>query len=194
MKYQGPYVTEGVAQNNNFICTVGNKKRTYHANIFKKYEERQPSPSLHPAVENACAGFVKEEEEDTEADVMLLEPKRSEYPGNVAINNELTPQQNAEVRELMNEFADTLSDVPGKTTRVTHKIELTDVTPFEVKQHLLLVHAIEAVNKEIDFILESGIISRSTSPYASPITLVMKKDGAIRLCLNFRNLTKIPIF
>ncbi|GFO35989.1 Pol polyprotein [Plakobranchus ocellatus] len=42
--------------------------------------------------------------------------------------------------------------------------------------------------------LESDIISKSTSPYASPITVVMKKDGTIRLCLDFRKLNKIIIF
>ncbi|GFS07326.1 Pol polyprotein [Elysia marginata] len=124
---------------------------------------------------------------------MLLKPKRSEYPGNVTINNELTPQQNAEVRELLNKFVETLSDVPGKTTRVMHNMKLDDVTPFRLKKYPLAAHAMDAVCKEIDFMLESGIISRSTSPYASPITVVMKEDGPIRLCLDFRKLNKISL-
>ncbi|GFO17417.1 Pol polyprotein [Plakobranchus ocellatus] len=63
-----------------------------------------------------------------------------------------------------------------------------------MKQYPLPVHAMDEVDKEINFMLESGIISKSTSPYASPITVVMKKDGAIRLCLDFRKLNKITIF
>ncbi|GFO36836.1 Pol polyprotein [Plakobranchus ocellatus] len=48
MKYQGPYKIDSAAQNNNYICTMRNDKRTYHANILKKYEEREPSPPLQP--------------------------------------------------------------------------------------------------------------------------------------------------
>ncbi|GFO35988.1 Pol polyprotein [Plakobranchus ocellatus] len=62
MKYQGLYKIDGVAQNNNYIFTIRNGKRTYHANILKKYEEREPSPPLQPVVENACTGFVRHEE------------------------------------------------------------------------------------------------------------------------------------
>ncbi|GFO14304.1 Pol polyprotein [Plakobranchus ocellatus] len=124
----------------------------------------------------------------------MLEPKRKEYPKDVTISEHLTPQQNKEARELLQTFADTLSDKPGKTERVEHKIRLTDETPFRMKQYPLPVHAMDEVDKEINFMLESGIISKSTSPYASPITVVMKKDVAIRLCLDFRKLNKITIF
>ncbi|GFO34101.1 retrovirus-related pol polyprotein from transposon 297 [Plakobranchus ocellatus] len=193
MKYQGPYKIDGVAQNNNYIFTMRNGKRTYHANILKKYEEREPSPPLQPVVENACTGFVRHEEYE-EIGIIMLEPKRKEYPKDVTISENLTPQQNKEARDLLQTFADTLSDIPGKTERVEHKIRLTDETPFRMKQYPLPVHAMDEVDKEINFMLESGIISKSTSPYASPITVVMKKDGAIRLCLDFRKLNKITIF
>ncbi|GFO34091.1 Gag-Pol polyprotein [Plakobranchus ocellatus] len=193
MKYQGPYKIDGVAQNNNYVFIMRNGKRTYHANILKKYEEREPSPPLQPVVENACTGFVRHKEYE-EIGISMLEPKRKEYPRDVTISEKLTPQQNKEARELLQTFADTLSDIPGKTERVEHKIRLTDETPFRMKQYPLPVHAMDEVDKEINFMLESGIISKSTSPYASPITVVMKKDGAIRLCLDFRKLNKITIF
>ncbi|GFO11335.1 reverse transcriptase [Plakobranchus ocellatus] len=193
MKYHGPYKIDGVAQNNNYIFTIRNGKRTYHANILEKYEEREPSSPLQPVVENACTGFVRHEEYE-EIGIIMLEPKREEYPKDVTISDNLTPQQNKEARELLQTFADTLSDIPGKTERVEHKIRLTDETPFRMKQYPLPVHAMDEVDKEIQFMLELGIISKSTSPYASPITVVMEKDGAIRLCLDFRKLNKFTIF
>ncbi|GFS25293.1 transposon Ty3-I Gag-Pol polyprotein [Elysia marginata] len=39
-----------------------------------------------------------------------------------------------------------------------------------------------------------GIIRRSSSSYASPIMVVMKKDKTIRLCIDFRRLNSLTIF
>jgi hypothetical protein len=36
--------------------------------------------------------------------------------------------------------------------------------------------------------LAHGIIRKSTSPFASPILLVRKKQGTYRMCVNFREL------
>jgi len=51
----------------------------------------------------------------------------------------------------------------------------------------------EAVDKEIDSMLELGIIEPSTAPYASPIVVVKKADGSNRICVDYRKLNKITI-
>ena len=50
-----------------------------------------------------------------------------------------------------------------------------------------------SIYKQINKLLDKGIIEISDSPYASPIVPVLKKDGTIRLCFDFRALNEKTI-
>lgn len=49
------------------------------------------------------------------------------------------------------------------------------------------------IKKQVQELLDKGFIIPSTSPCGSPIVLVGKKDGAWRMCINYRALNKITI-
>ena len=173
MRYQGPYIIRKVANNNNYVCQVGKKYfKTYHANLLKQFEERQPIPPHDIILPHAAVSFIKDDDVDLKANIEFLCITRKEFPSDVMLNEKLSPNQQNEIRLLLQGFPDTLSDLPGRTQRIEHKIRLGDDTPFRIIQYPLPVHAIDA---EIDNILSSGIIRRSSSPYAPPITVVMKR-------------------
>ena len=48
----------------------------------------------------------------------------------------------------------------------------------------------EEVKTHLQKLLRQKIIRPSTSPYAAPVVVVRKKDGSIRLCVDYRALKK----
>lgn len=76
----------------------------------------------------------------------------------------------------------------GHTTAVRHHIRLSDETPFKERPRPIHPSDREAVKQHLRELLDAGIIRESQSPFASPIVLVRKKNGSIRLCIDYRKL------
>jgi hypothetical protein len=50
-----------------------------------------------------------------------------------------------------------------------------------------------AQKHDIEKIVTVGVIFRSTSPYSSPVVMVLKKEGTWHMCPHFKSLNKITI-
>jgi hypothetical protein len=49
------------------------------------------------------------------------------------------------------------------------------------------------IEKMVQELLTAGVIHASTSPYSSPVVMVLKKEGSWRMCPDFRALNKLTI-
>lgn len=76
----------------------------------------------------------------------------------------------------------------GCTKEVKHHIKLHDNTPFKHKARPIHPQDIEAVRKHLRELLDAGVIRESESSFSSPIVVVKKKNGDIRLCIDYRKL------
>ena len=74
-----------------------------------------------------------------------------------------------------------------------HTINLTDDVPIKVPHRRIPPNQIEEVKRHIQKLLNQGIIRKSSSPYASAVVIVRKKDGSIRLCVDYRLLNSRTI-
>ena len=52
---------------------------------------------------------------------------------------------------------------------------------------------LELLRKELDEMIEMDHIQPSKSPYGSPVLFAKKKDGSLRLCVDYRALNKLTI-
>src|SRR4051794_27205711 len=49
------------------------------------------------------------------------------------------------------------------------------------------------MHEELDRLLKNGSVEPSLSPYGAPVIFVKKKDGTLRMCIDYRTLNNITI-
>ena len=78
----------------------------------------------------------------------------------------------------------------GRTNLVKHNIILTDPIPFKEKEKYRTIppQMFSEVKAHLKEMLDLGAIKHSSSPWASAIVLVRKKDGKLRFCIDLRKL------
>ena len=94
----------------------------------------------------------------------------------------MTPKQGTEVEALVEQYADVLTSVPGRTDLIQHDIKLLTSEPIQSKGYPVPFKARDVMDSEIKEMLELGVIEKSVSPYSSPVVLVPKKDGSVWFC------------
>lgn len=100
------------------------------------------------------------------------------------------------ITEKLNGFSDVFAhhDLDfGHATKVKHRIKLKEETPFKQRSRPIHPNDYEAVRKHLKTLLEAGVIRESESPYSSPIVVVKKRNGDVRLCVDYRKLNTLTI-
>ena len=99
----------------------------------------------------------------------------------------------SQVGVLKMEYPKVFSDLPGRTDLCTLKIDTGDAPPIALRPYRPPDKMREGVRQEVDRMLEMGVAEPSHSPWASPIVPVPKKDGSLRICVDYRRLNGITV-
>ena len=107
-----------------------------------------------------------------------------------------------ETRQEFNKLCDRFDDIIskgsndiGKTLLVEMDIDTGDSPPIASKPYTLSLKHYDWVQKEITTLEKAGIITKSISPWASPVVIVPKKSAPgeppqRRMCVDFRRMNK----
>ncbi|KAL0152983.1 hypothetical protein M9458_051712 [Cirrhinus mrigala] len=129
------------------------------------------------------------------AEAMLTTQRECLWDPPVCVDH-LTPEQQQKVKRLLREessaFARDDSDV-GCIPSLQLKIRLHDTTPVKHTYMSVPKPLHKKVKEYLEDLLNKGWITRSKSPYSSPVVCVRKKDGTLRLCCDYRELNKKSI-
>jgi hypothetical protein len=100
------------------------------------------------------------------------------------------------IQQLVQQYGDLFTDPKAlPPSRIyDHAIPLLPNTaPVNCRPYRYSPQHKTEIEKQVKELLEAGLICHSSSPFASPVLLVQKKDGAWRFCVDYRRLNAITV-
>ena len=136
---------------------------------------------------------ISKEPEEKLSTTHAQEPLTGEtYCPEVDLSN-LEPEQRQLAQEMLRDECESFSrkeqDI-GCVPELELDITLNDNQPVQ-KRYVSIPRFLYAeVKQYIEDLLNQKFIAKSKSPYSSPVVCVRKKDGTLRLCVDYRELNK----
>ena len=97
------------------------------------------------------------------------------------------------VCEYEDVFPDELSGLPSHID-VDFVIELHPSTsPISMTPHRMAPAELQELKVQLQELLDKGFIRPNTSPWAASILLAKKKNNTLRLCIDYKQLNRVPI-
>ena len=180
-----------------------------HRSGDKRRDWSKQSQDPHDTAENAeipatelkafaCAAGIVADNDDS-ANLPTLEasndPSKEQDYTHVKYGPNLPKHQKEQMETMLSTYQDVLTTVPGCFNGgLELEIELTSDVPVRRRMYDLPYTTKETVEKEVNLMLELGVIEKSRSEYAAPVVLVQKKDESCGFGIDYRNLNKITKF
>ena len=106
----------------------------------------------------------------------------------------LQDSQIKKLQEILIQYQDAFVGCDGKigvTNMGEHTIDTGDSPPIKQAPRRIPIGQREAVEKELTKLQEQGMIGPSDSPWSSPLCIVKKKDGSLRICVDYRKVNAV---
>src|SRR5262249_34145160 len=98
---------------------------------------------------------------------------------------------------IVNEFPDVFpEELPGlpPEREIEFEIELQPgVNPISIPPYRLAPVELNELKVQLQDLMDKGFIRPSSSPWGAPVLFVRKKDGSLRMCIDYRQLNKVTV-
>ena len=106
---------------------------------------------------------------------------------------EINPSDIPVVREFMDVFPDDLIELPPDR-ELEFTIDLVPgTTSISKAPYRMAPVELKELKLQLQELLDKGFIRPSTSPWGAPVLFVKKKDGSMRLCIDYRELNRVTV-
>nr|KYP43121.1 Transposon Ty3-I Gag-Pol polyprotein [Cajanus cajan] len=99
--------------------------------------------------------------------------------------------------DIVRDFPEVFSnDVPGLPPKQELEFNIDLIPgagPMSISPYRMAPGELSELKKQVEELLEKQMIRPSVSPWGAPVLLVKKKDGGVRLCVDYRQLNKLTI-
>ena len=97
------------------------------------------------------------------------------------------------VKEFPDVFPDDISGLPPGRA-IEFVIELIPGTkPISIPPYRMAPTELKELKAQLEELLNKGFIRPSISPWGAPVLFIKKKDGSLRLCIDYRQLNRATI-
>ena len=124
---------------------------------------------------------------------VIAEDMSEDVDASISMSGRCKDFETAAVEKLMLEFPEVFNDLPGKTDLCKLKIDVGEAAPIALRPYRPPDRMKDGVKNEVGKLVELGVAEPSFSPWASPIVPVPKKDGSLRICIDYRRLNSVTV-
>lgn len=107
----------------------------------------------------------------------------------------LSAEQRQEAKKVLDSF-DLINSEHGlgRTNKIIMNIETGDAKPIRKKPYLMSPYMLDILNKELDDMLQLGVVEPANSPWCSPVLLVKKSNDEYRFVFDGRMLNQVTTY